>query len=805
MSVGVRKSVADIVRRKARSLLVLVAVALAVGGLVAINVADGLLSAAYAFTVAGQGPAPDVTVAVDKTDPALITDITRLSNVASVQQATTLGTQWHVAQAPGHVSFTITSYPDLRHVTLTPFELVRGRYPEAGEIVMEFGDSALDPFALGDLVTIDTAAGSTSLRVVGVARTSGLNPAVTGKAVGYMSPAGLRQLPANTYVAGQAPRPPLRVEEISIKLRSPADYQSTVDAIESLMRTHGATVLAVFPPERGVPLEQLRGIFSLVRILVGVALLLAAILLLNTIGSLVSEQTAVIGTMKALGATRARIARGYLTTVVLYSALATPVGIAAGVVAGRYLADRLAASIPLATGPFVLSPTVIGTGLAVGFGVPLVAALLPLWQGTRISVREALAAWGVTSVEAGRTGAVAALLAGRPGRIPQTVWLGLRGLLRRPSRAALSIATVATAAIAFLVVQSMAASVTGSIASVWGNLDADVEVYAGESNSYSQITSALTSVSNVDAVERVGWLGAQTAWGKVAVWGVEPDSGLYRRQLTSGRWFTSSDHDVVLVGDQLAARSGLRVGSTLPLTGPGGTERSGWTVIGTIRESVDDLSQVGAAVAPVNQVYELGGADPATIDGYTNRVLIRAVNRSPAAVDRLTRDVDAAGRTAADGRSGPIAEVFTFNDEVVRHQRNFTPLYVLLLAMAVVVAAVGVLGLADALGTSVAERRKDIGLMRTLGAGGRQIAMVFWIEGLALSTLAWLLAAAAGVPLAYLFVGLFQRRIMHIDFHLDPWAFAVMLAVTLAIATVASVAPALRAASLRAVDLLRYQ
>jgi putative ABC transport system permease protein len=510
--------------------------------------------------------------------------------------------------------------------------------------------------------------------------------------------------------------------------------------------------------------------------------------------------------MKALGATRARVVRGYLSTVAIYSAVATPVGIAVGVGVGRYLTVRLAASIPLATGPFELSPAVIGVGVAVGFGVPMVAALLPLWLGTRVSVRDALAAWGVASVPVARTGTLTRLLAGRLGRVPQTVWLGLRGLLRRPWRAALSIATVATAAVCFLVVQSMAASVSGSIAAVWGNLDADVEVYVGESASYSQVTAVLGSVPNIGTVERVGWLGAQTSWGKAAVWGVEPNSRLYHRQLTSGRWFTAQDTNVVLLGDQLAARAGLHIGSIVPLTGPGGAHRVSWTVIGTVRESVDDLTQVGAAVAPVNQVYELLGADAAGIGNYTNRLLIRAADRSPAAVDRLTRDIDGVGRrAAAGGRDGPIAEVFTFTDEVVRHQRNFTPLYALLVAVAVVVAAAGMLGLADALGTSVVERQKDIGLLRALGAAGRRVATVFWIEGLALSVVAWLLAALTGVPLAYLFVGLFQRRVMPVTFHFDPSAFAVMLAATLAVATLASIVPALRAASLRAVELLRYQ
>ena len=81
----------------------------------------------------------------------------------------------------------IVSYPDLRHVPLTPFQLTSGRYPSAGEIVMEYGDLGLQSFSIGDTVTVDTAQGTAHLRVVGLARTPGHDPAASGTGEGYMS------------------------------------------------------------------------------------------------------------------------------------------------------------------------------------------------------------------------------------------------------------------------------------------------------------------------------------------------------------------------------------------------------------------------------------------------------------------------------------------------------------------------------------------------------------------------------------------------------------------------------------------
>jgi len=219
--------------------------------------------------------------------------------------------------------------------------------------------------------------------------------------------------------------------------------------------------------------------------------------------------------MKALGATRARIVRGYATTVLMYSAIATPLGIVLGIAAGGRLAIGFATSIPIAPGPVVVSPAAVVLALVVGFAAPILSALVPLWLNTGISVKDALSACGVTqrvvSVEAGTHLPFARFASGRLTDVPQTVWLGLRGLFRRPWRAALSIVTVAIAAACFLVVQSLATSVSASIGSVWGNYRADVEVYVGGQLSFRQISALMRPIPNVGRVERVCWFGSQTA------------------------------------------------------------------------------------------------------------------------------------------------------------------------------------------------------------------------------------------------------------------------------------------------------
>ena len=125
--------------------------------------------------------------------------------------------------------------------------------------------------------------------------------------------------------------------------------------------------------------------------------------------------------------------------------------------------------------------------------------------------------------------------------------------------------------------------------------------------------------------------------------------------------------------------------------------------------------------------------------------------------------------------------------------------------MAAIVALVGILGLFNTLTTSVLERRREIGILRSLGATGRRVAAVFWTEGLALSALAWLLAIVVGIPASLAFVNLIAAVLIPISFAFDPVALLAMLIFTFVIATVASFIPALSAARVRVVDTLRYE
>ena len=805
LSASLRKSLADVTRRKGRTLLVVLGIFIGVFGLTAITITQDQLFAAFAFSVGSQATQPDLIVDVDRLDPQLVPAFLAVPNVKRVQEETTLTTQWHVSRAPGHVDLTIISYPDLQHIPLTPFELTSGRYPGAGEIVMEYGDVAIQPFTIGDLVTVDTAQGTARLRVVGLARTPGVNPATTDSARGYMRDAALQSLPAFTDVATAPPLGPLRLAHIAVKVTSITQVSATAHALGTLLQAHQVTVLGVSYPEPiTAQLRQIDGIFTLLRILALIAVVMSGILLLNTVTMLIAEQIAIIGTMKAIGGTRRTILRGYLLSVGLYSLLATVPGLVLGILGGAQLASILARAIPLALGPLVVTPGLIALSLALGFGVPLCASLWPLWNGTRITVRAALAAYGVNKGEGNSS---LSRLGQHLTWISQTTWLGLRSLFRKRASAALTLLMLTVAGTSFLVVQTAAGSVNETIGSTWVNIHADVEVYADEP--YSQARAQIGTLPNVRRIERFGIAGAQTPWGKLGLWGFEPQTQIYHYQLTSGRWLREDDSNVVLLSDAVAAQTGLHPGSRLVITSLEGNRSITWTVIGTLKEAVDSLGQIGTAVVPVNTLYQFEGTPAASAVDYANKLLIQARDHTSAGVSQLADQIDALGSnlilSGSVGRGAGLGPVFLVQDEALRHQREFYILYAVLYAVALLTGAAGILGLASTLTASVVERQREIGLVRAMGASSWRVAQIFWVESLALGGISWCLGALLGLPLASVFLQLFSRLVIPIDFVVDPLAFLVMLAALLLIVTLASVVPARRASSLHIADLLRYE
>src|SRR6266699_254244 len=130
----------------------------------------------------------------------------------------------------------------------------------------------------------------------------------------------------------------------------------------------------------------------------------------------------------------------------------------------------------------------------------------------------------------------------------------------------------------------------------------------------------------------------------------------------------------------------------------------------------------------------------------------------------------------------------TTNQQLIDQDHSkYQIIYILLDVVAIIVAVVGAIGLSNTLAMSVLERRREIGILRSMGATGRKVAQVFWTEGTALGIFSWILAMILGFPVAYGFVLMQGNLLAPVPFAFNPISLIWMLGFTVLISSLASV------------------
>lgn len=782
-----RKAIADVTHRKGRTALVILGIFIGVLGLTAVNFADDLMGNAFAFRYSGS-TLPDLAYNTQNQaiNPALLSGVQRMANVSQVLLRTEYDTQWLIKNGSGYAHLSIMGNPDTSPNALGAFQLTSGHLPGSGEIVMESSDSTVQPFSLGTTITINNPGGGTAaLRVVGLARTPGNIYQQNGLA--YMRPDILQHL---AHLNGP--------NDLLVKLRvvNQQALQQANAAITNYLRSHGLQRIGTSANGQiNTSSKQVivSSVFQVIRVVSLIALLLACFLLINTINTLITEQIPFIGTMKALGGQRWIIMCGYLISVGVYSCAGTAIGIALGMAGGIILAQQFAASLALNLGPLTFSPWVMGISLLVGLALPPLAALVPLVRGTRITVHQAIAAYGV-SYTGWRTRAVGHRLLW----VSQTTWLGLRGLFRKPTRAMLTLLALTLSAAVFLSVQTTTASIGATLDVVEHTYSSEVTISVN-AQPYHRLLNLLGRVPNVARIEPQQSQRIQISQmnqGQLDLIGLEPDTQLYQRHLVAGRWLATSDVNTLVLSDVAAGSLGLQVGDQLRFVINHNLVQH-WSIVGIVHDlNKDPGNTLGVAYTGIQALNALNHA-PADL---TSNLLVRAHDRSPAAVDRLAKDL-----YAALVHAGIVSQVTTLQQQIQQNQGPAQVVYAIFDLVSVIVALVGILGLFSTLSSSVLERRLEIGVLRSLGASNRRVAFVFLIEGLAFAVLAWLIGVILGVPGAYGLIAMLSQQVLPLDFFFNPLSILGTLGFLLLIVTLASVSPALMASHLRIRELLRYE
>ena len=778
----------DAVAARGRLALIVVAVAASVAALATMAIASAVLMREVPLSYVSSNPASAQLELAAEPDAALLARVRQRPGIAQAELAATL--RGRTELAPGDwAPLLLFVVPDFATLAVNTVHPEAGAWPPAtGTLLVERSALPLTHRAVGASITIELPhAGRRGVTLSGTAHDPGVAPAGQEQTVyGYVTPRTLATL-------GEAV--PLTLLKIVVA-RDGGDamaIERTARGLAAWLATQGCTVeqIRIPPPGRHPHQAQMNAILTMLTGFSALALVLGAVLCATVIGALLAQQVRQIAIMKAIGARARQVALPLLALVALLGLLATAMGLPLGVAAANAFVRAIAQLLNLRLADATPAPALLALLALPGVVLPVLAALWPVAAAARRSVRAALDDHG-----AGSETSTVARWAARVNTGSIAVTLALRNSLRRRTRLVLTLALLASAGAMLETSLALRAAWTDNVARAAQQWRWDIELGLQAPAPAARVTALLSALPGVRAVEP--WNGTGTGAAAAGDGGTEvvhtypdgghggfslraapPDTTMIVPHVVEGRWLGAGDGDGVVLNTTARAIAfrGARVGDTVAL-------------------SVDHRPVALRLVGVIDETLTPGAAYviPATFDRATGQD--GAVNVLRIALhDRDGERAALAAISQALARDGLVVRGAVSARLFAAAQGGHVAILVAALGfIAVLMSVVGLLGLASALSVATAERTREFGVMRALGAGrGLALRMVL-AEGALIGIASWGLAVALSLPLSAV-VGRVLASIAAQDLapRLDGRAVVSLLAALLVGAVAASLAPALRA------------
>lgn len=635
------------------------------------------------------------------------------------------------------------------------------------------------------------------------------------------------------------------VDRLDVKLHDGVDVATAEREIAARL-PRGLTVQR--PERRSQQVEQMLGAFQLnLTALSSIALLVGLFLVYNAVSVSVLARRQEIGTVRALGVTRRQVRWLFLGEALVFGVL----GVAAGVPLARALAtvtvaltSRTVSSLYVATAAAAPSLSWSDVLVAVLVGVPLslLAAWLPASEAAGVpptailrGADRALArsssqtpsrltgvALLVAALALSQMGPIAGLpIAGylasialvlgaallmpallqvtaRRGRL---VWHRLFGVAGWLAHAALggAIGRVAVSVAALAVSLAMMVAITIMVASFrqtvidWVGQSLKADLFVGPATRRSSARAPVVSRLVEDAVRShpevlaidafhsttvpyanslvfmgAGDFAVQARFGGLQFTSGEAADTVLGRARASG--------DAVIVSEPFSNRYGRRVGDRVDLPTPAGPVS--FEVVGVY---VDYSSDRGVVMMDTTTLSRHFGAQRPTGLTVYLRDGRRAGEVRAQLLDRL------------DGSAG----VFIYTNRSLREEvlRIFDSTFAITYALQAVAITVALLGIVGTLMTLVIERRRDLSILRAVGAARRQLRTMVMAEAVILGIISQAAGLTIGVLLALILIYVVNLQSFGWTIHLTiPWLSLMQMSALVVLATLlAGLYPAQRA------------
>jgi putative ABC transport system permease protein len=673
-------------------------------------------------------------------------------------------------------------YEDMR---LGILRLVDGDWPEKRVLAVERMSAAHFGIPVNTTVTIQMGSREHQVKIGGIVRDPGVTfiPQFGGDAVFYATPETATWLSEESYN-----RIDVRIRDHSIERTDAA-----AERLEERWDAMGVPSWGIWvrDPDEHWFQESLDTLLIIMTISGALLLALSIFLIVNTLSAVIAQQVWQIGVMKAVGATRGRVAGIYLMVALIYGGLALPLAIPSAALCAYWLAEWGVnfANVPLES--FQVMPPAIVIQILLALSIPVLAALVPVLGGVRITAHEAISSYGLGG---GFGQGLLDRLIGHLRCLPRPLALSLRNTFRHKVRVVLTLLTLALGGAMFMSVMSVQLSCDATVEAMIDDFGNDLTVWFNDWYRVERLLNVTKNVPGVAQVEVWKRWGTRMALASgeeryISLLSLPPESEIVTPRIVEGRPLLLEDEHAILLSYQIADEEGIGVGDEITIDL--GDNETTWTVVGIVANAENASLVPFDALSRETESLHYGWYVAMVFDDH-----------SPALYRQVIRDLR---KVYATNRL-EVSSFWSAEDERASTWNQFTPILYILLMMALLAAVVGSIGLMGTMSINVVERTREIGVMRATGATSAAIAGVFVTEGVLLGVLSWLIAVPFSHPGGRLFSDLVGQT-MHLPFDYSYSAVGVVvwLVIVIVLSTLASLWPALRATRVSVREALAYE
>lgn len=680
-------------------------------------------------------------------------------------------------------------------------ELKQGEWPKKNHIGIERLSSQFYGIDIGDKIIFELDKTDRALPITGKIRHPFVPPPqFGGDAYFVMDAQGLERFNV----------PPGKFGELKVRVRpySLEFAKEVASEIKLRLGKEGIDVAATFyqDPNKHWGRFFIDGFNLVLQIMAVTSVFTSVVLVFNTVTALITQQTSQIGVIKAIGGRTENIIKIYLAGVLVFGLLALLISLPLGAFLAFGMSRYFLNLFNIDYEVFQFSTRAIIFQILAAIAAPLIVALWPVLNGATITVREAIASYGLGGAgEFGDSRFDRFIERLGSSLLSASYAMALGNMFRRKGRLALTQMVLITAGAMFLLVMSLSASITFTLDNVFARNNYDISLVFDENYRLDQTLAMARSVEGVEQAEiwftqPASILKARQRIREAGV-GAELDglptgSDFFKPLIVAGRWLQPGDGRTIVMNQETAKENDINLGDviTLDLGALGDDE---WQVIGFYRIIFGGSFSTDAIYAPLEAVFQ------ATTKHNEGSVLRVRTLRHTAAYQDLVRNELVNLYTKRN------MEVF-FNQTASEERQNadsqFSIITSMLLALAIIVAVVGGIGLMGSLSISVIERIREIGVMRAIGARSLTLMGMFVMEGVLQGIFSWLMA----IPISFLLAETLARALgqvmfeANLDYQYNYTAVLVWLAIILGISILASLLPARNAIRISVRQSLQY-